>query len=134
MLASSLCINRVFQRFTNTWFSAFHLMKSFQIGSVSWSFFVGNEENLKTGVAKKQSTPNFPKNEHFLPSDTYTGKKCSFFGKFGELCFLVTSVLRFALLPHYRRIVQYMDCMRRFIQENSDQEKNQHWHTFHTFT
>ena len=33
------------------------------------------------------------------------GKKCSFFGKFGQLCFLVTSVLRFALLPYYRRII-----------------------------
>ena len=32
------------------------------------------------------------------------GKKCSFFGKLGVLCFLVTSVLRFDLLPYYRRI------------------------------
>ena len=61
------------------------------------------------GVSKKRSTPNFPKNEHFLPSDTYTyacisgGRKCSFFGKFGALCFLEMSVLRFALLPYYRR-------------------------------
>ena len=31
------------------------------------------------------------------------GKKCSFFGKFGVLCFLETPVLRFALLPYYRR-------------------------------
>ena len=31
------------------------------------------------------------------------GKKCLFFGKFGVLCFLVTSVLRFALLPYYWR-------------------------------
>ena len=30
-------------------------------------------------------------------------KKCSFFGKFGVLCFLVTSVLRSALLSYYRR-------------------------------
>ena len=68
--------------------------------------------NLKTGVSRKQSTPNFPKNEHFLPLDTHTyvcvsgGKKCSFFGKFGALCFLETPVLRFALLLHYRRISQ----------------------------
>ena len=61
------------------------------------------------GVSRKQSTPNFPKNKHFLPSDTYTyarvsgGRKCSFLGKFGALCFLETSVLRFALLPYYRR-------------------------------
>ena len=32
------------------------------------------------------------------------GKKYSFFGKFGVLCFLVTPVLRFALLPYCRRI------------------------------
>ena len=32
------------------------------------------------------------------------GKKWSFFGKFGVLCFLAPSVLRFAVLPNYRRI------------------------------
>ena len=31
------------------------------------------------------------------------GKKNSFFGKFGVLCFLEIPVLRFALLPYYRR-------------------------------
>ena len=31
------------------------------------------------------------------------GKKCLFFGNFGVLCFLETLVLRFALLPYYRR-------------------------------
>ena len=46
-------------------------------------------------VTRKQTTPNFPKNEHFLSP---WGKKCSFFRKFGVLCFLVTSVLRFAFL------------------------------------
>ena len=39
--------------------------------------------------------------------DTYVcvsgGKKCLFFGNFGVLCFLETPVLRFALLPYYRR-------------------------------
>ena len=30
-------------------------------------------------------------------------KKCSFFGKFGVLSFIETSVLRFALLPYYQR-------------------------------
>ena len=56
--------------------------------------------NLKTGASRKQSTPNFPKGEHFLPPD----KKCSFFGKFDEFYFLETSVLRFSLLPYYRRV------------------------------
>ena len=61
------------------------------------------------GVSRKQSTPNFPKNEHFLPPDTHTyvcvtgAKKCLFFGKFGELCFLKTPIMRFAFLPYYRR-------------------------------
>ena len=31
------------------------------------------------------------------------GKKCSFFEKFGVLCFLETPVLRLALLPYYRQ-------------------------------
>ena len=31
--------------------------------------------------------------------------KCSFFGKFGLLCFLETTVLRFALLPYYGQIL-----------------------------
>ena len=31
------------------------------------------------------------------------GKKCLFFGNFGVLCILETPVLRFALLPYYRR-------------------------------
>ena len=32
------------------------------------------------------------------------GKKCLSFGKFGLLCFLEIPVLRFALLPYYRRL------------------------------
>ena len=61
------------------------------------------------GVSRKQSTSNFPENEHFLPPDTNMyvcvsgSKKCSFFGKLDVLCFLETPVLRFALLPYYRR-------------------------------
>ena len=35
------------------------------------------------------------------------GKKCSFFGKFGVLCFLETPVLRFTLSPYYQQIVDY---------------------------
>ena len=63
----------------------------------------------QNGVSRKQSTSNFPKNEHFLPPDTHTyvcvsgGKKCSFFGKFDMLCFLETPILIFVLLPYYRR-------------------------------
>ena len=65
-------------------------------------------QNLKTGVSRKQSRPNFLKNQHSLPPDTYVrcvsgGKKCWFFGKFGQLRFLETPVLRFALLPDYQQ-------------------------------
>ena len=62
--------------------------------------------NLKTGVTRKRSVSNFSKNEH-LPSDmdmhvcTSGSKKYSVFEKFGTLCFRVTLVLRFALLPYY---------------------------------
>ena len=49
--------------------------------------------NLKIGVWRKQSPPNFLKKELFLPPDTHTyvcvsrGKRCSFFGKLDVLCF-----------------------------------------------
>ena len=36
-------------------------------------------------------------------------KECPFFGKFGMLCFFETTVLRFALLPYYRRIEAWDD-------------------------
>ena len=70
-------------------------------------YFVGDtakRTNLKTEVIRTQSTPNFPKKEHFLPPDTHRyvcvsgGKKCSFFGKFGVLCVLITSVFNFVFL------------------------------------
>ena len=62
--------------------------------------------NLKMGASRKQSKPNFPKNQHFLPPDMHAcvsgGKKCLFFRKFGMLFFLETPVLRFTLLPNYQ--------------------------------
>ena len=48
------------------------------------------------------------------PPDMHTyvcvsgGKQCLFFEKFGVLCFLVTSVVRFSLLLYYRRYVKKM--------------------------
>ena len=68
--------------------------------------------SLKTELTGKQRTPDFLKNKNFLSTDTHTcvcvsgGKKCLFFRKFGDLCFLVNSVLRFAFLPHYRRFMR----------------------------
>ena len=72
--------------------------------------FVGNKAKRRiSGVSRKQSTPKFPKNKHFLPPDTHScvcvsgGKKCLFFGNFDGLCFLETPVLRFPFLPYSRR-------------------------------
>ena len=63
---------------------------------------IGNKAkkaNLKTRVTRKQSTSNFPKNEHCFPwyahaRVQYLGKKCSFFVKYGMFWFLETPVLR----------------------------------------
>ena len=41
------------------------------------------------------------------------GKKCSFYKKSGVLYFLETPVLRFALLPYYRRFCIKMSLMQR---------------------
>ena len=71
--------------------------------------FVGDK--AKGRIAKWVFQENKARqSEHFLPPDRHTyvyvsgGKKCSFFGKFGVLCFRETLVLRFALLRYYRRI------------------------------
>ena len=79
--------------------------------------------NLKTGVSRKQSTPKFLKNKHFLPPDTHTyvfvlgGKKCLFYGNFGVLCFLETPASRFCL------ITDELDPMRHHIFMKSVESK-----------
>ena len=35
-------------------------------------WYWGKRANLKTGVTRKQTTPNFQENEHFLPPNTHT--------------------------------------------------------------
>ena len=76
-----------------------------------FSLVIRQKWNLKKEIKRKQSPSNFMKNKHFSPSDTHKyvcvsrSRKYSFFGKFGVLCFLVTSVLRFVLLSYYRRFV-----------------------------
>ena len=84
--------------------------------------FVGNKAKgriSKRVFQESKARQNFRKNKHFLPPDTHTyvcvsgGKKCLFFGNFGVLCFLETPVLRFALLPYYRRIMCLEENMQR---------------------
>ena len=74
---------------------------------------VGNKAEgriSKTGN-KKTKHVKFSEKRSFHTPDTHTyicvsgGKTFSFFGKFGLLCFLVASVLRFTLLPYYWRNV-----------------------------
>ena len=65
-----------------------------------------------------QEIQNFRKtNISFLPPDVCVseGKKCLLFGKFGVLCFLETPVLRFALLPYYRRYCLLLILFRNVI-------------------
>ena len=64
----------------------------------------GKSEN---GCCKKPKHAKFSIKQTFLtPWHAHVcvsgGKNYSFFGKFGVLCFLVTPVLRFALLTFYR--------------------------------
>ena len=69
---------------------------------------MGKWTNLKTGVSRKQSTPRFPKNEHFLPPDTHTYVYISGGGGVRNLCFSENlfswnTRLKTALLPYYRQ-------------------------------
>ena len=80
---------------------------SFNLGKYTFRRKQGKRANPKTGFSRKQSSQNFPKNEHSLPPDTNSYacvsgiKKCSFCGKFDALFFLETPALRYALLPYY---------------------------------
>ena len=59
---------------------------------------VGNKQaqgRISERVLQEKEPPNVPNVVRVSG-----GKKCSFFGKFGVLCFLVTTVLRFALMTY----------------------------------
>ena len=59
-----------------------------------------NGRNKKTKIVRKTNISNSL--IHTLTCAYLGDKKCSFYGKLGPLCFLVTPALRFALLPYYR--------------------------------
>ena len=61
-----------------------------------WRFFA---KILNGSFKKNKACHIFRKTNISYPLILTGGKKCSFFGKFGVLCFLETPVLRFALLP-----------------------------------
>ena len=69
---------------------------------------IGKVNNLwkSTSLFRDHSFSSFIKcfeKQTFLTRWYAHVRKCSFFGKFGVLCFLQTPVLRFVLLPYYRR-------------------------------
>ena len=76
--------------------------------------FVGNKPKgqISKGCCKKTKHAKFKKKKNiFYPlrrkrTCAYQGsQECLFFGKFSVLSFLVSSVMRFALLPYCRQIV-----------------------------
>ena len=90
---------------TNTW----------RLSCLTWrstSLVIRQKGKSKNGYYKKQSTANFPKNEHSLPPDTQTQ----------VLCFLVTPALTFTLLPYCGRLdiaISYfllsIDCIPKIL-------------------
>ena len=66
----------------------------------------------QNGCFRKTKHAKFSEKRTFITPDTYKyvcvpgGKKCLFFGKFGVLCIFETPVLRFTLLPYYRRFTK----------------------------
>ena len=58
---------------------------------------------LKTGVSRKQSTPNFPKNEHFLPPDTHGVRYVRFSENLACFFFLKNPIWDSSVLPYYRQ-------------------------------
>ena len=83
-----------------------------QAKKLLWKIFfsssvIRQKGESKNGCFKKIKRAKFSEKRTFLtPWYAHVcvsgGKKCSYFGKFGVLCFLETPVFRFALLLYYR--------------------------------
>ena len=55
------------------------------------------------------------------------GKKCLFFGNFGVRCFLETLVLKFALLPYYRRSIVIKNLILMILKSNAFRFGNEYY-------
>ena len=81
--------------------------------------FVGNK--IKGWISKRVLQENkarqiFQKTNNSYQGDENQGdKKCFFFGKFGVLCFLVTSDLKFVILPCYWWKIQLVTSDLKFV-------------------
>ena len=95
-LSRCCCIRRNLTKFCKLY--------QFEISSV-----IRQKGESQNGCFKKAKHVKISEKHTFL---TYVcvsgGKKCMFFRNFDVLCFLETPVLRFALLPYYRR---YTTCL-----------------------
>ena len=73
---------------------------------LSWIQFAGSKAKRQIWnrvFQKNKACQIFRKTNISYPLYISGDKTCLFFGKFDVLCFLETPVLRFALLPYYRR-------------------------------
>ena len=101
-------------------------------------FFVGIKAKgriSKNERFKKKNHAKFSVKRTFLIpwyAHVSGSKKCSFYGKFGVLCFLETPVFRFAFLPYYRRLNAFsVGNLFRFIERKVVLLfKNISWNTF----
>ena len=87
----------------------FNLYNIFEEMCVYHQFFddkakgrISKRSSKKTNLTKFSKKTNISYAQVRVP--IRRDKKCSFSGKFGVLCFFVTSVLRLALSPYHRRI------------------------------
>ena len=49
-----------------------HFFAAVNLFYIDNSSVIRQKGKFQSGVSRKQSKPNFPKNEHFLPPDTHT--------------------------------------------------------------
>ena len=89
-------------------------------GERKFNHSIPKSSNVKTGVTRKQSTPNFPKNEHFLPSVTHT-YVCLSIGK----KFFWENLVCFVFLKH-----SFWDSCFCLITDGICKQKSQFWPTF----
>ena len=72
------------------------------------SSVIRQKDKSQNGCFKKTKHVKFSEKRTFLTPCAYQGvRNVRFFGKFSVLCFLETPVLRFALLPYYRRFTTH---------------------------
>ena len=80
-------------------------------GLALYFFVIRQTGECQNGGNKKTKHAKFFEKRTFLTPNTHTyvcvsgGKKIPYFGKLNVLCFLITSVLRFAISPYYSRFL-----------------------------